>query len=65
MNNVKIKKFKGIDSPKIVFPVIGLLALTSLAKVFGIAGTGFLAGIFMGIIISFFLRHIPEVKSNE
>jgi hypothetical protein len=56
MNNVRTKKLRGIDSPKIMFPIVGLLALAGLAKLFGVDGTGFLAGIFLGIILSYILR---------
>ncbi|WMT51832.1 MAG: hypothetical protein RE471_02885 [Ferroplasma sp.] len=56
------EKFKGIDNPKIVFPVIGLLGLTGLARIAGIPGTGYLAGLFAGILVSFIFRHALEVK---
>ena len=56
MNSGRTNKFRGIDSPKVIFPVIGLLALAGLAKLFGVDGTGFLAGVFLGIILSYILR---------
>lgn len=65
MNSGRTNKFRGIDSPKVIFPVIGLLALTSLAKVFGIQGIGIFAGIFMGVIVSFIIRHIFEDKDHD
>jgi hypothetical protein len=56
MNNVRTKKFKGIDNPKFLFFIAGLLAITGLARIFGADGAGFLAGIFLGIILSYILR---------
>ena len=56
MNNARIKQLRGIDSPKFVYMTIGLLAVTVLASLFGIPGTGFLAGVFLGIFVSYILR---------
>ena len=56
MNNVKIKKLRGIDSPKIMFPIIGLLAISRFGKIFSVPFTGVLVGICMGIIVSFVIR---------
>ena len=56
MNNPGIKQFSGIDSPKFVYLTIGLLAITVLADLFGTPGAGFLAGVFLGIFVSYILR---------
>ena len=56
MNNAGIKHLSGIDSPKFVYLTIGLLTVTVLAALFGIPGTGFLAGVFLGIFVSYILR---------
>ena len=64
MNSARTKKFMGIDSPKVILPIIGLLAVASFAKIFGILGTGLLTGMCLGIITSFVIRYVPEVKRN-
>ena len=65
MNNVRTKKFRGIDSPKVIFPIVGLLAISALGKIFLVPVTGVLMGICMGIILSFFIRVDFAGKEDE
>ena len=65
MNNPRIKQLSVFDSPKFVYTTIGFLAITVLASIFGIPGTGFLAGIFFGIFISYILRIRMRGGINE
>ena len=56
MKNGRIKQLSAIDNPKFLYFIAGLLAITGLARIFGADGAGFLAGIFLGIIMSYILR---------
>ena len=56
MNDTRIKKFKGIDNPKIVLLIIGLMGISAIGKIFSVPDTGFFTGLFLGIILSFVFR---------